>query len=175
MFCESQCLISCRWLKHNSLSYPQIGKLICASKGNLYCIRRLAEWLKTNHVNGRFIGVTLTRAGGNVLERSTEELDEIVEYLEDNGVRRDWMGYVVSRCPEILGFSMDKLRSRAEFYLNTGMDKNDFGTMLFDCPKVIGYFSMEEMNQKVPNYLRFCIMGQVFCLLLILQNLLIEL
>lgn len=138
-----------RWLKHNSLSYPQIGKLICASKGNLYCIRRLAEWLKTIHVNGRFIGVTLTRAGGNVLERSTEELDEIVEYLEDNGVRRDWMGYVVSRCPELLGFSMDELRSRAEFYLNTGMDKNDFGTMLFDCPKVIGYFSMEEMNQKV--------------------------
>ncbi|KAH6789358.1 Mitochondrial transcription termination factor family protein [Perilla frutescens var. frutescens] len=138
-----------RWLKHNSLSYPQIGKLICASKGNLECIRRLAQWLKTIHVNGRFIGVTLTRAGGNVLERSIEEFNEIVEYLEDNGVRRDWMGYVVSRCPEVLAFSMDELRSRADFYLNMGMDKNDFGTMLFDCPKVLGYFSMEEMNQKV--------------------------
>ena len=35
-----------------------------------------------------------------------------------------------------------------------GMIKNDFGTMLYDCPKVIGYFSMEEMNQKVlTNYL----------------------
>lgn len=35
------------------------------------------------------------------------------------------------------------------FYLSVGMDKNDFGTTFFDCPKVIGYFSMEEMNQKV--------------------------
>lgn len=138
-----------RWLKHNSLSYPQIGKLICASKGNIECIRCLAEWLKTIHVNGRYIGVTLTRAGGNILERGIEEFNEIVEYLEDNGVRRDWMGYVVSRCPEVLTFSMDELRSRAEFYLTMGMDKNDFGTMLFDCPKVLGYFSMEEMNRKV--------------------------
>ncbi|XP_047950549.1 LOW QUALITY PROTEIN: transcription termination factor MTERF2, chloroplastic-like [Salvia hispanica] len=137
-----------RWLKHNSLSYPQIGKLIVASKGDLDHIRRLAEWLKTIHVNGRYIGVTLTRAGGNVLERSMEEFDELVNYLEDNGVRKDWMGYVVSRCPEILAFSMDELRSRAEFYLNMGMNKNDFGTMLYDCPKLIGYLSMEEMNQK---------------------------
>ncbi|GFQ00987.1 hypothetical protein PHJA_002242600 [Phtheirospermum japonicum] len=138
-----------RWLKHNSLSYPQIGKLICASKGNLDTIRRLAEWLKSIHVKGRFIGVALTRAGENVLERSVDELDEIVDYLLDNGVRSDWMGYVVSRCPEILTFSMDELRARAEFYLNMGMSKNDFGTMLFDCPKVIGYLSMDEMNQKV--------------------------
>ncbi|KAI3446113.1 hypothetical protein Pfo_002778 [Paulownia fortunei] len=138
-----------RWLKHNSLSYPQIGKLICASSGNLDSIRRLAEWLKSIHVKGRFIGVTLTRAGGNVLERSIEELDEIIEYLEGNGVRRDWMGYVVSRCPEILSFSMEEMRSRTEFYLTMGMDKTDFGTMLFDCPKVLGYLSMEEMNRKV--------------------------
>ncbi|KAL0422757.1 UNVERIFIED_CONTAM: Transcription termination factor MT, chloroplastic [Sesamum latifolium] len=146
---ESQVVPLIRWLKHNSLSYPQIGTLICASRGNLYSIRGLAEWLKSIHVKGRFIGVALTRAGGNVLERSLEELDEIVEYLESNGVRRDWMGYVVSRCPEILSFSMEELKSRAEFYLNMGMDKNDFGTMLFDCPKVLGYLSMEEMNQKV--------------------------
>ena len=91
-----------------------------------------------------------------MLERSMEEFDELVNYLEDNGVRKDWMGYVVSRCPEILAFSMDELRSRAEFYLNMGMNKNDFGTMLYDCPKLIGYLSMEEMNQKVlPTYLIF--------------------
>ncbi|KAL9173983.1 hypothetical protein ABFS82_02G023300 [Erythranthe guttata] len=138
-----------RWLKHNSLSYPQIGKLICASKGNLDSIRQLAQWLKTIHIKGRYIGVTLTRAGGNVLERSIEEFNEIVEYLEENGVRKDWMGYVVSRCPEILSFSMEELRRRTDFYLSMGMEKNDFGTMLFDCPKVIGYFSIEEMNQKV--------------------------
>lgn len=103
-------------------------------------------------MKGRFIGVTLTRAGGNVLERSIEEFDEIVEYLGNNGVRSDWMGYVVSRCPEVLSFSMDELRSRTEFYLTMGMDKNDFGTMLFDCPKVLGYLSMEEMNRKVTFY-----------------------
>ncbi|KAL2477156.1 Mitochondrial transcription termination factor family protein [Forsythia ovata] len=138
-----------RWLKHNSLSYPQIGKLISTSRGNLDSIRRLAEWLKLIHVKGRFIGVALTRAGGNILERSLEELDEIVEYLEDNGLRREWMGFVVSRCPEILSFNMEEVKFRTEFYLNMGMDRNDFGTMLFDCPKVLGYLSVEEMNQKV--------------------------
>ncbi|KAG8368238.1 hypothetical protein BUALT_Bualt15G0024500 [Buddleja alternifolia] len=138
-----------RWLKHNALSYPQIGKLISASRGNVDSIRRLAEWLKSIHVKGRFIGVALTRAGENVLERSVEELDEIIEYLEANGVRSDWLGYVVSRCPEILSFTMDEVKSRTDFYLSMGMDKNDFGTMLFDCPKVFGYLSMEEMNQKV--------------------------
>ncbi|KAL6494823.1 hypothetical protein OROGR_031623 [Orobanche gracilis] len=141
-----------RWLKHNSLSYPHIGKLICASKGNLDTIIRLAEWLRSIHVKGRFIGVALKWAGENVLKRDIDELNEIVEFLEENGVRRDWMGHVVSRCPAILSFSMEELRSRAEFYLTMGMDKNDFGTMLFDCPKVIGYLSMEEMNQKSKTY-----------------------
>lgn len=138
-----------RWLKHNSLSYPQIGKLICASRGNVDSIRKLAEWLKSIHVKGRFIGVAMTRAGETVLERDLEELDEIVMYLESNGVRQDWMGYVLCRCPEVLCFSMEELRSRVEFYMNMGMDKNDFGTMLFDCPKVLGCLSMEEMNKKV--------------------------
>lgn len=138
-----------RWLKHNSLSYPQIAKLICMSRGNLNSIRRLAEWLKTIYVRGRYIGVALTRSGGNILECSLEELNEIVGYLEDTGVRSDWMGYVVSRCPQILSFSMEELKARVEFYSNMGMDKKDFGTMVFDFPKVLGYFSMEEMNQKV--------------------------
>ncbi|CAI9104514.1 OLC1v1003203C3 [Oldenlandia corymbosa var. corymbosa] len=138
-----------RWLKHNSLSYPQIGKLICMSKGNLYAIRQLAEWLKSNYVKGRFIGIAMMRAGDKILENSIEQLDEIVIYLERNGVRRDWMGYVLSRCPEVLSFSMEELRSRVEFYLNMGMNEEDFGTMVFDFPKVLGFFSMEEMNQKV--------------------------
>lgn len=101
-------------------------------------------------MKGRFIGVALTRTRENILERSLEELDEIVDYLEDNGLRRDWMGYVISRCPEILSFNMEEVKFRTEFYLNMGMDRNDFGTMLFDCPKVFGYLSVEEMNQKVP-------------------------
>ena len=79
------------------------------SRGNLNSIRRLAEWLKTIYVRGRYIGVALTRAGGNILECNSQDLDEIVGYLEDNGVRKDWMGYVVSRCTEILSFSMEVL------------------------------------------------------------------
>ncbi|KAM3377023.1 transcription termination factor MTERF2, chloroplastic [Capsicum galapagoense] len=138
-----------RWLKHNALSYPQIAKLICNSRGDLESIRRLAEWLKTIHVKGRFIGLVMIRAKGNVLGRSLEELDEIVGYLEYKGVKRDWVGYIVGRSPEILSFSMEELESRTKFYFDMGMDEKDFGTMVFDYPKVLGYFSVEEMNQKV--------------------------
>ncbi|XP_022136043.1 transcription termination factor MTERF2, chloroplastic [Momordica charantia] len=142
-----------RWLKHNSLSYPQIGKLICMSRGKLESIRRLVEWLKGIHVKGGYLGLTLTKAGGNILERSNEELDEIVDYLESNGVRMVWMGFVMSRCPYLLSYSMEELRTRVEFFLNMGMNERDFGTMVFDYPKVLGHYTVEDMNRKV-NYLK---------------------
>ncbi|XP_022747017.1 transcription termination factor MTERF2, chloroplastic [Durio zibethinus] len=142
-----------RWLKHNNLSYPKIAKLICMSKGNLESIRRLVEWLKTVHVKGEFLGVTLLKSGDDILQRSIEDLDEIVEYLESNGVKRDWVGFVISRCPRLLSYSMEEVKIRVEFYLNMGMNENDFGTMVFDYPGVLGQFTLEEMNQKV-NYLR---------------------
>ncbi|KAL7618975.1 hypothetical protein Lser_V15G04084 [Lactuca serriola] len=138
-----------RWLKHNGLSYPQIGKLMCSARGNIDSIRSTSEWLKSIHVDGRFIGVALLRAGKNILEREIEELDEIVCYLEMNGVRREWMGYVISRCPELLSFSMEELKIRKDFYFDMGMNERDFGTMVFDFPKVLGFYSLEEMNQKV--------------------------
>ncbi|KAK1395045.1 transcription termination factor MTERF2, chloroplastic [Heracleum sosnowskyi] len=138
-----------RWLKHNELPYPSIGKLICKSRGNLDSIRRTAEWLKTIHVKGRSIGIVMVRAGEDILERSTEEMDEIVGYLESKGLRRIWMGYVMSRCPELLCMNMEEVRIRSEFYLDMGMNEHDFGTMVYDFPKVLGYLSLEEMNQKV--------------------------
>ncbi|KAM3743135.1 hypothetical protein ACB098_07G121500 [Castanea mollissima] len=138
-----------RWLKHNSVSYPKIGKLICMSKGKIESIRRVIEWLKSIHVKGEFLGVALTKSGGNILERSNEELDEIVNYLESNGVRMDWMGYVVSRCPQLLSYSMEEVRARVGFFLDMGMNEKDFGTMVFDYPRVLGYFTLEEMNEKV--------------------------
>ncbi|KAL8263304.1 hypothetical protein R6Q59_024653 [Mikania micrantha] len=138
-----------RWLKHNGLSYPQIGKLICNSKGNIESIRSTAEWLKSIHVNGRYIGVALLRGGEKVLERNVEELDEILWVLEKNGVKREWMGYIVSRCPELLTFSMEEFKTYIDFYFDMGMNEKDFGTMVFDFPKVIGFYSLEEMNQKV--------------------------
>ncbi|KAH9696144.1 transcription termination factor MTERF2 [Citrus sinensis] len=142
-----------RWLKHNGLSYPKIAKLICMSGGNLESIRHLAEWLKSVHVKGEFLGVALLKTGGNILERSIEELNEIVEYLETNGVRRDWMGYVMSRCPQLLSQSIEEVKTRVHFYLDMGMNKNDFGTMVFKYPKILGFLTLEEMNQKV-TYLK---------------------
>ncbi|MBA0782549.1 hypothetical protein Gotri_000415, partial [Gossypium trilobum] len=142
-----------RWLKHNNLSYPKIAKLICMSKGNLDSIRRLVEWLKTVYVKGEFLGATLLKSGDDILHRRLEELDEIIDYLESNGVRRDWIGFVISRCPRLLSYSMEEVKTRVDFYLNMGMNENDFGTMVFDYPGVLGYFTLEEMNQKV-NYLK---------------------
>ncbi|PON57872.1 Mitochodrial transcription termination factor [Parasponia andersonii] len=142
-----------RWLKHNSLSYPQIGKLICISKGNLESITRLANWLKSMHVKGRFIGLAMLKAGEGVFERTNKELDEIFEYLERNGVRREWMGYVLSRCPHLLSYSFEEIKTRVGFFLDMGMNDNDFGTMVFDYPRVLGYFTLTEMNEKV-NYLK---------------------
>ncbi|XP_039040821.1 transcription termination factor MTERF2, chloroplastic-like isoform X1 [Hibiscus syriacus] len=142
-----------RWLKHNNLSYPKIAKLICMSKGNLYSIRRLVEWLKTIHVKGEFIGATLLKSGDDILQRRFEEFGEIVEYLESHGVRRDWIGFVISRCPRLLSYRMEEVKTRVEFYLTMGMNENDFGTMVFDYPGVLGYFTLEEMNEKV-NYLK---------------------
>ncbi|KAG5526642.1 hypothetical protein RHGRI_032792 [Rhododendron griersonianum] len=144
-----------RWLKHNSLSYPQIAKVICMSRGNLYAIRHAAEWVKSINVKGRFIGVALTKSGEKMLGRSPEELDEIVGYLESQGVRRDWMGYVMSQCPQLLSYSMEELKSRVQFFLDMGMNDKDFGTMVFDYPQVLGYFSMEEMKQKVRYLMEF--------------------
>ncbi|RAL39704.1 hypothetical protein DM860_003237 [Cuscuta australis] len=146
---DSELVPMIRWLKQNSLSFPQIGNLICNSRGDVMYIRRLVEWLNSVQVEGRFIGVVMLRSGENVFSRSFDDLDESIEYLEKTGVRRDCIGYVIRRCPTILAFSMEELKTRVEFYLNLGMGKKDFGTMVFDCPKVLGYLSMEEMNQKV--------------------------
>lgn len=121
------------------------------SSGNLESIRYMAQWLKSIHVKGEFLGVALLKSGGNVFKRNVEELNEIVDYLESNGVRRDWMGYVMSRCPQLLSQSIEEVKMRVQFYLHMGMNQNDFGTMVFDYPKVLGFLSLEEMNQKVSN------------------------
>nr|GMD97075.1 transcription termination factor MTERF2, chloroplastic [Ipomoea batatas] len=39
-----------RWLKHNSLSFPQIGNFVCKSRRDVTYIRRFAEWLKSVNV-----------------------------------------------------------------------------------------------------------------------------
>ncbi|XP_058750518.1 transcription termination factor MTERF2, chloroplastic-like [Vicia villosa] len=150
---DSQVVQLVRWLKHNSLSYPQIAKLILMSRGKLESIRNRSEWLKSVLVKGDFIGEAMLKGGDNILLRSDRELDEIVECLESNGVRREWMGYVVSRCPKLLSYSLEEVKIRVQFYLDMGLDEKDFGTMVFDFPKALGYYTLEEMNRKV-DYLK---------------------
>ncbi|MED6134371.1 Transcription termination factor mterf2, chloroplastic [Stylosanthes scabra] len=150
---DSQVVPLIRWLKHNELSYPQISKLILLSRGRIDLIRDRVQWLKSLHVKGEFLGVTLVKGGENILHRSYKELDEIVEYLVSKGVRRVWMGYVISRCPQLLSYSLEEVKTRVAFYVDMGMNENDFGTMVFDFPRALGYLTLEEMNQKV-NYLK---------------------
>ena len=144
------------------------------SRGKIESIRRVIEWLKSIHVKGEFLGVALTKSGGNILERSNEELDEIVNYLESNGVRMDWMGYVVGRCPQLLSYSMEEVRARVGFFLDMGMNEKDFGTMVFDYPRVLGYFTLEEMNEKVFEPLLPCsfIILESCCILFLLWTIL---
>lgn len=119
------------------------------SRGELQALWSCAEWLKSIHVKGRFIGVVLTRVGETILWRRQEELDGIVGYLVRCGVRMEWMGFIVGRCSELLAFSMEEVENRVRFFMDMGMNENDFGTMVFDCPKVLGFFSLEEMKEKV--------------------------
>ncbi|KAI4376049.1 hypothetical protein MLD38_013847 [Melastoma candidum] len=153
VICDSGVVPLIRWLKHNELSYNHIGKILCISRGNLESVTRVAEWLKSIHVKGRFLGVVFVKVGDIILQRTDDELEEIVQYLEVNGVRRDWMGYVMCRAPLLLCCSMDELKSRVGFYLDMGMNEKDFGTMVYDYPWALGGFTIEEMNQQV-NYLK---------------------
>lgn len=106
------------------------------------------EWLKSIYVKGMCLGGVVTKAGP-IWERNLEELEEIVNFLEKKRVRKEWIGYVVSRCPQLLGMTMDELKVRVRFYLDMGMSDNDFGTMVFDYPRALGYYSIEEMHSKV--------------------------
>lgn len=137
-----------RWFKHNSMTYPQIAKVVCVCSGDLERVRRMIKWLRSIYVKGDFLGRVLAN-GGSFLNRRFEELEEIICYLESCGVRRDWIGYVVSRCPNLLNLSMDELETRVRLYTDMGMDEKDFGTMVYDYPRVLGYLSLEEMNSKV--------------------------
>lgn len=100
-------------------------------------------------MKGEFLGAVFLKSGGNIMEKSLNRLDEIVDYLESKGVKRDWMGYVVSRCPEVLCCDIEEVKTRVAFYMDMGMDERDFGTMVYDFPRALGYLSLEEMNQKV--------------------------
>ncbi|KAL5198781.1 hypothetical protein ABZP36_002293 [Zizania latifolia] len=149
---ESGLVALIKWFKHNSMTYPQIAKVVCSCSGNLEKVRRMIKWLRSIYVKGDYLGRVLAK-GDTFFSRSFEELEEIIAYLESCGVRKDWIGYVVSRCPQLLNLSMYELETRVRFYTDMGMNEHDFGTMVYDYPKVLGFFSLEEMNSKV-QYLK---------------------
>uniref|UniRef100_A0A0E0GJZ8 Uncharacterized protein n=1 Tax=Oryza nivara TaxID=4536 RepID=A0A0E0GJZ8_ORYNI len=149
---ESGLVALVKWFKHNSMTYPQIAKVVCSSSGNLEKVRRMIKWLRSIHVKGEYLGRVLAK-GDTFLSRSFEELEEIIYYMESCGVRKDWIGHVVGRCPQLLNLSMDELETRVRFYTDMGMNDNDFGTMVYDYPKALGFFSLQEMNSKV-QYLK---------------------
>lgn len=120
--------------------------MICMLKGDFELIRFFVLWLNLIYVKGRYIGVVFMRVGEIILRRNMEELDEVILYLESEGVRRDWMGYVISRCFELLVFSLEEVKIRVSFYIDMGMNEYDFGIMVYDCFKVFGYFSLEDMK-----------------------------
>lgn len=103
-------------------------------------------------MKGRFIGLVLSKCGSDMIERGMMGLEDTVSCLETNGVRMDWMGFVISRCPQLLSFSMVELEARVKFYTDMGINRNDFGTMVFDYPKILG-FPLKDMRDKVYNSL----------------------
>ena len=72
------------------------------------------------------------------------------------------MGYVVGRCPELLSFSVEEVKTRVDFFLQMGMNQKDFGTMVFDYPKILGFFSFEEMEKKVFKAIYVCVLSFEF-------------
>ncbi|KAF3323911.1 mTERF [Carex littledalei] len=144
-----------KWLKHNSMTYPQIGKIICKCNNDLNHICCMAEWLKSIHVKGQFLGPTMVKAGPTLLDLKFEQLEENIDQLERYGVRNEWIGYVVTKCPKLLVMSVEELEARICFYQEMGLNERDFGTMVFDYPKALGFFSLEEMQSKVDYLMQF--------------------
>ncbi|KAJ7565007.1 hypothetical protein O6H91_02G044200 [Diphasiastrum complanatum] len=141
-----------KWLKHNGITVPRVGFLVCQAGDQLDIIRPRVEWLKNIYVKGRDLGVVLSREP-SILEQSEEELNNTVSFLEDSGIRKDWIGWVVSRSPGVLALSTDELHEKVMFLSELGMEKEQFGAMIFNFPALLVRFSKEEMQIKV-EYLR---------------------
>lgn len=145
------------------MTYPQIGKIICKCNNDLNHIRRMAEWLKSIHVKGQFLGPTMVKAGPTLLDLKFEQLEENIDQLESYGVRNEWIGYVVTKCPKLLVMSVEEMEARICFYKEMGLNERDFGTMVFDYPKALGFFSLEEMQSKVLFWVFFFFSFLVYC------------
>ncbi|KAG0630296.1 hypothetical protein M758_1G168200 [Ceratodon purpureus] len=137
-----------KWMKHNHITYPRIGKLVDLKGTDLDRLRERIHFLKKNYVRGRDLGVVLTRHPV-ILERPLDELCNLIQLLEDAGVRRDWVGFVICRSPGVLALSIDELLDKISFFQELGVKPEYLGPMAFNFPASIGRFPLSEMQAKV--------------------------
>lgn len=139
----------CRWMKHNHITVPRVGHLVDLKGRDLDRLRERISFLKQNYVRGRDLGVVLTRHPV-ILDRPREELCNIVQLLEDAGVRRAWVGFVICRAPGVLALSIDELLDKISFFQDLGVTPEHFGPMAYNFPASVGRFPLSEMQAKVP-------------------------
>lgn len=140
----------CRWLKHQNLSVPRIGSLICLADENLERIKPRIEVLKSIYVKGRELGVVLEREP-SLLDQSLAEIHNTIQILETAGIERKWLGLVVSRSPRVFSVGSDELLQKISMFTDLGVSPEDFGLLVFKFPAVLGNLSVEEMLSKVSH------------------------
>ncbi|KAL2630783.1 hypothetical protein R1flu_015469 [Riccia fluitans] len=148
--CQVVALI--KWLKHQNLTVPRIGSLICLADENLERIRPRVELLKSIYVHGRELGAVIEREP-SILSQSIEELQNTVKILENAGIERKWLGLVVNRSPGVFAVGNEVLLRKISMFVDLGIPPEDFGRLVFKFPAVLGHLSLEEMRSKV-DYLR---------------------
>ncbi|KAG6551731.1 hypothetical protein Mapa_006821 [Marchantia paleacea] len=137
-----------KWLKHQNLSVPRIGSLICLADENLGRIKPRIEVLKSIYVKGRELGVVIEREP-SILDQSLAEIHNTIQILETAGVERKWLGLVVSRSPRVFSVGSDELLQKISMFTDLGISPEDFGLLVFKFPAVLGHLSVEEMLSKV--------------------------
>lgn len=141
-----------KWLKHHKFAASKIGKLVFMVEDYEGNLQPKIKWLKSINVGGRDLGIGLMREP-RILERTIAELNESVEMLTKNGVRTDWIGWVVRRSPRVLACNKEELQERIAFFSHLGIKADDFGRMVYNFPACLGHFSLDEMYSKL-EYLR---------------------
>ena len=162
-------LFICRWLKHNSLSYPQIGKLICMSKGNLESFIRLANWLKSMHVKGRFIGHAILKGGKSVFKRGSEELDEIFWVFGEKWSQERVDRLCFESMPTIVVLQFWRNKNSGRVLLRYGHEWQGFwhnGIWLSESTWLL-YFNRDEWKGSLHSLCSFCFIEYSLSLLTI--------
>ncbi|KAJ0040289.1 hypothetical protein Pint_27229 [Pistacia integerrima] len=71
--------------------------------------------------------------------------------LEDLGVDKKQWAKVINRCPALLTYSRQKLKSTVDFIYEMGLSAKSIGKILTRCPNIIGY-SIEDKLRPTAEY-----------------------